>query len=263
MKKPVFKQRGGIGHRMIDLRIVDEQTAVGWLEDDFHHFGVTFVHDGAKITTVRMAAPRTPWITCPGAAQPLQELVGKPMVSRASEVGSLISMRLQCTHVFDLAGLLLAHIANRHERNLSRRYHTVIPDRPRHGDENSLSSFGVGTAELYQDGERVMYWEIEGDMIIGPEPYAGHSQNHGFRQWTEGMPIDEAEYATILRRAILVAGGRTITHDDYPTADAMGAPALCHTFQPGTREKALRNMGMTFDYSEHPEDLIANVVEIP
>jgi len=80
---------------MIDLRIVDARRAVGWLEDDFHHFGVTIEHEGGRVVDVRMAAPRTPWSTCPGAAKPLQALLGKPLVARASDVGSLLDMRLQ------------------------------------------------------------------------------------------------------------------------------------------------------------------------
>jgi hypothetical protein len=258
-----FQQRTGIGHRMIDLRIENGTTAVGWLEDDFHHFGVTVVHDGAVVTAVRMAAPRTPWTACPGAAEPLKALIGKPLITRASEIGALIEMRLQCTHVFDLTGLLLAHIAKRATRAPQRRYHTVIPDRPRHSADHVISSFGPGRAELFQDGELVMYWDIDGEFITGPAPYGGHSQNAGFRAWTESMPEQEAEYATILRRAILVAGGRTMNHDDYPSAGAMNTPPVCHAFQPQRRDLALRNMGNTWDYSDRPQDLLTNVHQIP
>jgi hypothetical protein len=248
---------------MIDLRIVDAHTGVGWLEDDFHHFGVTITHDQGEVTGVRMAATRTPWITCPGAAEPLQALVGKPLVARATDVGALIEMRLQCTHVFDLTGLLLAHIANTDTRQPHRRYHVIVPDRERFGGIDHLSSFGPGTATLLQDGETVMYWEVDGDMITGPEPYGGHSQSVGFRAWTEAMPLEEAEHASILRRFLLVAGGRTVLHDEYPTAASQHVPPVCHTYQPERSEQALRILGNTWDYSDRPGDLLLNVAEVP
>jgi len=262
MTSPALRAASGIGHRLIDLRIVDTQTAQAWLEDDFHHFGVTIEHRNHQVTAVHMQHPRTPWTTCPGAAQPLQALVGKTLIRRSSDIGQLIDMRLQCTHVFDLTGLLLAHIAKASERKPHRRYLTVIPDRPFIGTLPQLSSFGKGSATLLLDDQAVMHWQIEGDRIIGEPPYGGHSQNEGFREWTEAMPEDEAEYATILRRAILVAGGRNLDHDYYPNAAAMGVPAVCHSFQPEQRQQAARIYGSTYNYTKNPQDMLSNVVNI-
>lgn len=263
MNHPKYLQRQGVAHRMIDLRVEDAHTGVGWLEDDFHHFGVTIRHDQGIVTDVRMAAPRTPWSRCPGAAEPLKALIGKPLVERATDIGALIEMRLQCTHVFDLTGLLLAHIYHADTRQPHRRYHVQVPDRPVSDDVQSLASFGVGTATLFRDGEQVMFWEIDGDRITGPAPYGGHSQNHGFRAWTEAMPVEEAEYASILRRFVLVAGGRMLNLDDYANADAQQVPPVCHTYQPENRIDALRIVGATRDHTNKPESLLENVAEIP
>ncbi len=112
--------------RLIDLRRQDDRTAVGWMEDDFHHFGVTVVHDGGVVVDVRAMAVRYPWTTCPGATEPLKALVGKPLVSRSSDIGGLIDMRVQCTHLFDLAGLVLAHAARGGDH---RRYEVTVLDR--------------------------------------------------------------------------------------------------------------------------------------
>lgn len=263
LKTSLSRHTAACAHRAIDLRLVDARRAVGWLEDDFHHFGVTLEHDGLRITDVHMAAPRAPWSTCAGAAEPLRTLIGKPLIQRASDIGALLEMRLQCTHVFDLAGMLLAHIAHAGTRAPRRRYHAVVTDRERHRPDLVLASFGPGEAYLYQDGEQVMYWLVDGEMIVGPAPYAGHSQNQGFRAWTEAMPEQEAEYATILRRAILVAGGRSLRHDDYPTAGAMATHALCHSFQPEQRDRALRNYGATRDHANRPQDLLRNADDVP
>jgi len=172
-------------------------------------------------------------------------------------------MRLQCTHAFDLTGLLLAHIANRHQRQEHWRYLSEVPDRPIVAEEYALASFGPGEAKLYLNDTLVMRWEIDGEMITGPEPYGGHSQNEGFRAWTESLPELEAEYATILRRAIRTACGRAINSDDFPTAADMSSKPLCHAFQPQQRSSARRNLGNAHDYTSHPEDMLINVKEIP
>ncbi|MFV0276965.1 MAG: hypothetical protein ACK5HY_07250 [Parahaliea sp.] len=263
MKITGYKHPPGTGRRQIDLRIEDESLAVGWLEDDFHHFGVSIRFGDGKVEDIRMAAPRTPWNTCAGAAEPLRTLVGQPLITRASDIGKLIDMRLQCTHVFDLTGLLLAHIGNRHQRLAHRRYHSQVPDRPIQGSEFELASYGAGEAWLYQDGERVMYWQVDGDRITAPPAFAGVSLSTGFRPWTEQLPEQEAEYATILRRAMELSSARSIDSDDYPTAADMTMKPLCHTFQQHRAPRARRNFGNALDYSEHPEQMLLNVSEIP
>jgi hypothetical protein len=246
---------GGRGHRQIDLKAWDEHTVVGWLEDDFHHFGVTVTHDDGVVTDVRMSSPRTPWATCGGAALPLRSLIGKPLIARSSDIGKLIEMRLQCTHVYDLTGLVLAHAA--HGRT-HRRYHVIADDREvlPHEGQRSLADFGPGHVELFCDGERVLCWDIDRDRIVAPAEAAGRPLQKGFREWTETMDEEQAEYATIVRRALLVIGGRSMNHDDFINADAMGQPALCHSFQPGQRERAWRHFGNTRNYEDTPEQML-------
>jgi len=79
--------------RLIDLHCTDDATVTAWLEDDFHHFGVTVIHDGKAIVDIHAAAPRYPWTTCPGALHELRALIGKPLVRRASDIGRLLQMR--------------------------------------------------------------------------------------------------------------------------------------------------------------------------
>lgn len=115
----------GIFRRQIDLRSWDARTVVAWLEDECHHFGLTLTHDGERVTAVRVATPRDPWTSCAAVGEPLQALVGQPLVARCTDLGALVDMRRQCTHVFDLAGLALALA---YARRQHRRYHgTVCP----------------------------------------------------------------------------------------------------------------------------------------
>lgn len=256
---------GGLLRRMISLDRRAPDMVVGWLEDDFHHFGVTVVHDEGIVRDIRMAAPRHPWATCPGAALPLRQLVGKPLITRASELGALINMRLQCTHVFDLASLVLVQAAT---GRADRTYEVIIPDRtvrtnPDAAMASELHIYGPGTAILKLDGRIAMQWDLDNRMITGPEPYGGHSLGAGFREWTEGMPQDPAEYATILRRAILVAGGRHQNLDAIPNAAAQNTPPVCWSFQPEQRHAAARIIGTDHNYEASGQGMLSRRNEIP
>lgn len=250
----------GTGYRRYRLAILDDTTAEGWVEDDFHHFGVRVQFAQSRITAIKMMAPRTPWTTCSGAEQPLQALVGNALITRASDIGRLIDMRLQCTHVYDLTGVLLAHIGNRHQRPARRDYLCAIEDRSAIvGADYELQHYGRGEARLDLDGQTVLRWTLDGSRIVAPESCQGIHLGDGFRAWTETLPEDDAEYATLLRRAITVAAARAINSDDYPTAADMSHKPLCYTFQPEHRHQAKRHVGNAKDYSRHPELLLRHL----
>lgn len=247
--------------RLIDLQRWDENTVVGWVEDDFHHFGVTIEHADGRVRAVRVATVRYPWATCAEVGAPLQALVGCAVPRRASDIGAMVDMRAQCTHVFDLSGLVLAHISRAEPH---RRYEVLVSDPDVLRWEGEYQPvFGPLRAELTQDGAQVMYWEVADNLIKAPTQFAGQSLGGGFRAWTESMDEASAEYATILRRAILVAGGRAIDHDRIATAAAMHQPALCHSFQPERREVAVRVMGQKRDYAASGRDMLSELGKKP
>lgn len=254
----------GCYRRKIYLCNENETTAVGWLEDDFHHFGITIRHDGRVVTEVRASAPRVPWTTCPGALQEIQELMGKPLVARASDIGRLVEMRKQCTHLFDLCGLVLAHAVR--SNTPWKRYEVEMPDRPvTRWDASGLLAlaFGPGRADLRLNGEHVMYWELDGECIAGPSRYAGQSLQEGFRSWTEAMPLDEAEYATILRRAVMVGSGRLVSMDGIDSTKQMSRGGVCFTFQPEHREQARFIHASRLDFTDRKELMLAEVNSVP
>src|SRR5215217_6421775 len=141
--------RGGRLRRLIDLDNRDAGRAVGWVEDDFHHVGVTVEHEGAIVKAVRVDPVRYPWATCAQVAAPLQALVGKPLVARSSDIGTLVEMREQCTHVFDLTGLVLAHIRR---GGPARRYEVLVDDLEILRWEDGQPRFGGTHARLALDG---------------------------------------------------------------------------------------------------------------
>lgn len=243
----------GTFRRHIDLKTWDNQTAVGWLEDDAHHFGITLSHNGSVITDIRAAAPRHPWTACPEAVRPLQELIGKPLFGRCPDIGSFIDMRLQCTHLFDLAGLLIAHA---HHRRDHRRYQatlfrldSVLADAPASWVRAVLSC----------DGAEVLQWDVCKGAIMRPESAAGRTIDRGFREWTETMDEAEAEHAWVMRRAVFVAQGRTIRLTRPEIADDMPMGAVCHNYQPALRKTSIYIVDSTRRYDTGPERMLSLV----
>jgi hypothetical protein len=220
----------------------------GDLEDDFHRFGLTLQHNGARVTGVEGDATRFPWSTCPSAIEPLRNVVGAPISTRLTALGEHVAARSNCTHLFDLAGLAITHAA-RAMPAPSRTYDITIADRS-----------GPSTwPELERDGEVLLRWELKATTIVGPAPYAGVALRAGFLAWAEAtLDEEEAEAAIVLRRACDISFGRAMDLDVYDTAADLGEIMLgtCHSFQPGTIELGLRNRGQTRDFSETPDALL-------
>lgn len=257
-----YPRTGGCARRLIDLRREGPGTAVGWLEDDFHHFGVTIEHNEAGIITdVRGAAPRFPFTTCPAAALSLKGMIGHKLSPRSSDVGAMVSMRHNCTHMFDLAGLVMALAATGTDH---RRYEVTTTDRDIVQWEAGLRRLlGPGVAKLWQDSELVLEWQIDRREITGPAEWAGQSLTEGFRERTEALPPAQAEQATVLRRAILISSGRTLDPDLYPRATDRGQSGVCHTFREENRVNALRMFGSTRNYEDSSSGMLSHLTEIP
>jgi hypothetical protein len=256
-----YPRIGGLARRLIDLRREDDHTVVGWLEDDFHHFGITMNHALGAITDLRVLPVRLPYSTCPAARLALDGMVGQPLRQRSTEVGRMVPMRLQCTHMFDLAGLVMAHAALGRDH---RRYEATTSDREIVAWEPGLRRLlGPGTARLEMDGNLVLEWQIDRRGVTGPGDWAGQSLIEGFRERTEAMLIEEAEHATVLRRAVMIASGRTLDPDLYPTARDRGQSGVCHTFLEENRDGALRNFGNTRNYENSSDGMLLLLAEVP
>lgn len=247
----------GIYRRQIDLEAPDTGTVVGWLEDESHHFGLTLVHDGKYIRELRTAAQRYPWTTCTEAGRPLQSLLGKPLVARAAQLGALVDVHQQCTHLFDLASLMAAHA---HAGRSHRRYHGTV---------EALAAVRPGTpdgwrrATLQCNGSAVLQWDLHEDHIIAPKPYAGRTIYHGFREWTESLDPEEAEHALVLRRVAFVSNGRRIAIEHLGSAAELEQTAVCHSFQPAQQARALPMLDSRRRYDAAPEKMLAQLPRKP
>lgn len=256
-----YPRTGGCFRRLIDLRREVDGAVVGWLEDDFHHFGVTVEHDGTYVTDIGVISARAPFTTCPAAAANLRGMIGKPLSARCTAIGAMVPMREQCTHMFDLAGLAMAHAALQRGH---RQYEAIIPDREIFAWEaGHRRLLGPGTAWLLRDNKEVLRWEIDKREITGPADWAGQSLTEGFRARSEAMPVEEAEAATVLRRAIAIAAGRTLDPDTIPDARGRGQSGVCYTFLEEIRDSALRNYGSTLNYERGREGMLSRLQERP
>ncbi|WP_077033452.1 DUF2889 domain-containing protein [Pelomonas sp. KK5] len=214
-------------------------TARAALEDDFHHFRVAVDHEFEQVLHVEGSALRNPYALCPSAAGPLGALVGMRLDGIASSVGRFTEASLQCTHMFDLAGLAIAAAAKKRPR---RKYDIEVPDRVD----------GCTQARLWADGELLLDWPLDGLLIAGP----GVSLREGFSRWAlQTLSPDQAEAAIVLRRCAMISMGRQKNLDIQIHAMPTGR---CHVQQPERAALALRNVGSTWDFSARAAALCAD-----
>jgi hypothetical protein len=225
----------------------------GGLEDDFHHFTVRLQHDDAVVTAVEATAHRWPWTTCPDAAGPLHGLEGMELSPRCLAVGEHGDPRLHCTHMFDLAGLCVAHAARGGDVGTARQYDVEVPSSALRGEPTRV--------RCWRDGELVHEWTLDGWRCTAPEPYASAPWRGGFLRWAdESFASDDAEGAIVLRRACDIGLGRGLDLDAVDRADEMRdrMAGVCFTMQPPQIAVALRNKGTIRDFDGAEDALLAD-----
>jgi hypothetical protein len=247
---------GGLDHGAYRRRIRLVTTGLGevegGLEDDFHHFEVTVRVDDDVVTDVEGRAVRFPWTTCPGAVEPVRDLEGMPVSDRFLSAGERADPKANCTHLFDLAGLAIAHAARGGPLGTARQYDAEIPLLPRDGSQRVV--------KLWRDGELVHAWTLEGLACVAPPPFSETKWRGGFFRWAnDTFDADDAEAIMVLRRAIDIGMGRGMDLDAVDRADELeGAMAgVCFTMQPEQIHLGLRNKGTVRDFDADPNALLA------
>jgi len=224
----------------------------GELEDDFHHFRVEIEHSGGTITAVDGAGLRGPWTTCMDAGVKLAPLIGRPLSPRSTAVGDYAEARENCTHMFDLAGLVVAHATRSTE---TRQYDMEVTDRAGQPTECE--------ARIWRDGEFVLEWFLVAEEIAAPRRWVGAPIHNRFIVWAEtNLGADEAEAAIALKRIVNISIGRAMMDlDQFERAADLG-PHMhhrCHTFHPDVAEVAIRDRGSGRDFSDYPEVLLSDM----
>lgn len=237
----------GVYRRRIIVRTTGAATA-GELEDDFHHFSFEVECEDGIVAAVRTEAFRHPWDLCAEADEPIRAVVGTAVVDEPT-VLSHLDARVNCTHVFDLAGLVVAHAAR---RDGERCFDAEVTDPDADGDR---------TARLWVDGELRLDWQLRHREVVGPGRWAGIPLWKGFLRWAQAtLDRPTAEAAMVLRRAIDISRGRMDDLDGYQAnADlAHVLDGICHAYTPHNRERGVRLTGSARDFADQPELLLAD-----
>jgi hypothetical protein len=231
--------RPGIYRRRVRIE-TGAGTARAEMEDDPHRYGATLHHEGGVITAVEGRALRTPWSACGEAVALLQKLVGVPLHPDPQQVYRHTNGRLQCTHLFDLAGLAAAHAA----RGIAARtYDAEVP---------CIDPVLPRDAVLRVDGEEALRWSLKRTRIVGPPSFAGQDVTT-MMAWAKQRFIDRDRFEAVLvlRRAVFVSGNRRHDLDLMARASDTGHTiGACHVFSSGVVDRAVRLPGTTRDFSD-------------
>jgi hypothetical protein len=203
---------------------------VAEMEDYVHHFRVELEHAGGVVTRAVGTGVRVPWATCPLGAAGVARLAGAKVGPDTGDswVGS--DRTDQCTHVIDLAAVAVAHAGRPSVRYVARVSPGGGPRR---------------SAGLLADGEPVLTWELEDDLVTAGLFAGLRVRSRELKQQVRELPDpDRREHVAILRRACHIAPSRAVDLDDYEVADQIGIiDSSCHTLQPQVAPTSRRVRG--------------------
>jgi hypothetical protein len=206
-----------------------ERAVSAWVEDDYHHMGVTLHHDGVTITRVDAEMVRAPWSTCPGAVAQLVATFAGTALDGATARGE---KTLNCTHLHDMAV-----IASAHAHDATATLYTIMV---------SDAVDGVRVAEIARDGVSVLRFVERAGVLTEPHEAAGKTLFQ-LGEWIASLDEAGREAARLLRWGAIIAHGRAIPLERQ--SDATRMPPNCFTFQEGRKERAVR-VGRIIDFSE-------------
>ena len=199
-----------------------------WLEDDYHHLGVTLRHDGETVDRIDAEMVRAPWSTCPGA---VQQLTATFAGVRLDEVTARGEKQANCTHLHDMAVIAAVHARD----PAPIRYEITVTD----------AAGGVRLCEITRDSALAQRL-VERDNLIEEPVEARGKTLFQLGEWIASLDEQAREAARLLRWAAIIAHGRAIPMDRQ--SDASRMQSNCFTFQPGRKERAQR-VGAVMDFT--------------
>ena len=217
------------------------------LEDCCHGFRCTVYHDGSKVTDIQAEAIRIPLTTCSGAIDPIKALIGLPLTSSMMAIHRQFSPRANCTHLYDLTILAIAHCQR---GNALRQYDIAVEDER---DESA-------TASIQRDGETILSWKTSQWTIQSPTVLINKPLHKGFSFWAiEHYNGDDREAAFALQKGYFVAQARIYDMDKLagaPAASQTSMLGVCYSYSPEVVEQAFRTVDTTRDFTDTAEQLL-------
>lgn len=237
----------GVFRRRIRLQGLPGKV-VAELEDCCHGFRSVVYHDGKKVTDVQAEALRIPHSTCGGAVAPIKAMIGMPLATAAKNINREVNPRANCTHLYDLTVLAVAHCLR---GETERLYDVAIDDEP---DEQAVS------ASVSRDGKTVLNWQTHQWIIQEPAALAGKPLYKGFAAWAnQAFDGDEQEAAFVLQKGYFVSIARRFDSDKMAGAAAANDESMigvCYTYSPDVVAGAFRMDHSTRDFTDTPEQLL-------
>lgn len=231
------------------IRLRNESWGVlAELEDDCHGFRVRLHHNGLQVTSIEAETLRIPYDTCPGATEPLRSLEGIAIGSEPRSIFEKANPFSNCTHLFDLSVLAISHAAR---AEIERFYEIRVDD-----EQNSAPA----TATIRRNGEEILRWTTYQWQLVTPLEVAAYPLFKGFAAWANDFyEGEEREAAFALQKGYFVSSARR--YDAARMAGSRGdelpyQPGACHTYTPGTVEKATRLHNTVRDFTDTPAELL-------
>ena len=241
----------GLCRRRIRLINETDTQTIGELEDDFHHFRVELTHDSDNVLSLSGIVLRAPWSTCSEADQPLQMIVGKPLSTDSTAIGSYATPTSNCTHLFDLTGLAISHAM---QNKVVCQYDLMVTDPLDEKQE----------LRLWKNGELLLDWLIQEGIIISPKDWEGVSLVGKFIAWAkDNLDPLTAEAAIALRRMTHISTGHGINLDKLENgAEHTDGPiGRCYTYSTEVLIRAKRMRGTVRDFrkDEHASLMLSDM----
>ncbi|MGK0499082.1 MAG: hypothetical protein ACJAYG_000713 [Oceanicoccus sp.] len=220
---------------------------VAELEDNYHAFHFQLIHNAETITDIKVQTHRVPFNTCAGAVEPLRDLIGIKLNSSTKDITRQVSPKANCTHLFDLSMLAIAHC---------RRGEVVTTYDVTVTDENGKP----GQTSVYRDGEQILQFITHNWQILQPAELAGKPLHKGFTRWANELYSgDLKEALMVLQKGYFISQARA-----YDLEKLAGLPAstntpmlgACYSFSRPIVEQAIRTGNNIRDFSDSPEQLL-------
>lgn len=218
------------------------------LEDMRHAMICTLRHDGEVVTAIEADFRRYTLQVCPGASEPLKQIVGMPLSTSTSDFFANGRARQNCTHMLDLAWLALRHSSRGETEWL---YEVEIPD----------ALTGPMRGVLRRNGNVVQDWVVERNVIVSPSTLAGQALAGGFTKWVitaADLSDLEIEESLVLHKGFFMTGARRFALPEGPLSEGYSKAVVgaCFGYAPERIGEAVGLPGMGRDFSRDPEKLL-------
>lgn len=144
----------GFAWRRINLVNEPERTT-GHLADTLHEMRCEVVHVEGRVRAISGTMIRYPTTLCPGASEPLQELIGRSIHEDPLSLYRFGALARLCTRLFDLSYPI--HSPTTRSEYVTR-HEATVPD--------EVSDPVL--CEVRRDGEVVLRWTVRRGVVVRP-----------------------------------------------------------------------------------------------